>query len=147
MEATVLTRAFESFQVGQEASLTRTITAEEIEAFCALSGDINPLHRDDAFAMRRGFKSRVAHGALLNAYVSQVIGTQLPGLDCLLQSLNMRYVKPVYGGMAIVTNVRIAHISEAVRSLVLEVEIVDRDCGEIVAKGKAQAGLTQESAS
>ena len=35
-------------QVGQQASLTRAVTRQDIELFTAISGDRNPLHYDEA---------------------------------------------------------------------------------------------------
>ena len=39
-------------KVGYSDSVTRTITAKDVETFASLSGDQNPLHMDDEFAAR-----------------------------------------------------------------------------------------------
>jgi acyl dehydratase len=54
----------EEFHVGNrfESREPRTVTKEDIEEFANLTGDMNPLHLDDAFARSRKFNGRIAHG-------------------------------------------------------------------------------------
>ena len=76
------------------AILTRrwTISEEMSAAFVRCSGDVNPIHADDAYARARGYCGRLMHGALLNALLSGFVGTGLPVKDtlCLMQKLNYR---------------------------------------------------------
>src|SRR3546814_20772889 len=43
-------RTFDEISIGEEASLSRTLTSRDIELFAAMSGDVNPAHVDEAFA-------------------------------------------------------------------------------------------------
>ena len=43
----------------------RVVSAADIDAFCDLSGDRNPLHTDDEYARGAGFAGRIAHGLLV----------------------------------------------------------------------------------
>lgn len=43
----------------------RVVSAADIDAFCDLSGDRNPLHTDDEYARGTGFAGRIAHGLLV----------------------------------------------------------------------------------
>lgn len=57
---------FEDFQVGMELTTpVRTITADDIAAFCALTGDANAVHVDAAYAAASPFGGIVAHGPLV----------------------------------------------------------------------------------
>lgn len=59
-------RYFEEFAIGERVEApSRPITAAEIQAFAALTGDVNRLHLDDDFARANGFRERIAHGALV----------------------------------------------------------------------------------
>ena len=60
---------------GQATSFRTTIDRASVETFAALTGDINPLHMDDGFAVGHGFERRVVHGALLGGYVSRLVGS------------------------------------------------------------------------
>lgn len=50
-------------EAGESAEYTRTIRAEDIAAFAALSGDDDPVHTDPDFAARTAFGRPIAHGA------------------------------------------------------------------------------------
>ena len=55
---------FEDLKVGDEASLSNTVTEATINAFAEVSGDKNPVHVDAAYAESTMFKGRIAHGML-----------------------------------------------------------------------------------
>ena len=90
--------AFEDLSPGVSADISWTAEVAEIESFANLSGDRNPLHMDGAYARERGFADRVAHGFLLGAKVSALIGMFLPGRRCLLVEESLNFPNPVYPG-------------------------------------------------
>ena len=56
---------FEDFVEGRSfESAARMVTAADMAAFAALSGDDNAIHRDPAAAQAAGFRAPIAHGAL-----------------------------------------------------------------------------------
>jgi acyl dehydratase len=57
-------RTFDEIQVGESASLTRTLTPEEIKLFAVMSGDVNPTHVDEEYARSDKFHKIIAHGML-----------------------------------------------------------------------------------
>ena len=65
--------------VGTRASLTRTFTAADVEAFAELSGDRNPLHFDSGFSKRTVFGRLIVHGGLPTALFNALVAEQLPG--------------------------------------------------------------------
>lgn len=95
------------FRVGASASLTRTITDEDIRTFARISGDANPLHLDDAFAGATRFGRRVAHGFLVASLVSAVLGTKLPGPGAIYLDQRLRFLKPVFPGDTITARVEV----------------------------------------
>ena len=46
-------RTFDELSIGDEASLSRTLTWRDIELSAAMSGDVNPAHVDAEFAKKR----------------------------------------------------------------------------------------------
>ena len=70
---------FEDLAVGMEASFSKKISNDDVLTFAGLSGDINPVHLDDAYAAGTMFKQRIAHGILTASLLSTVLGTKLPG--------------------------------------------------------------------
>ena len=132
----------EDIAVGAFASFEQRIEAADIDAFARLTGDVSPLHMDAAFARSRGFRDRVVHGVLLAGYVSRLFGVHLPGRDCLLQSLNLKWLQPVCAGDAVRFTATVAQISAPARAMMAEVTVENAETGEMVAKGKVQAGFT-----
>ena len=54
---------FDEFLVGQSfETLGRTITEADVNDFAALTGDRNPLHVDEEFAVQSRWGTRIAHG-------------------------------------------------------------------------------------
>lgn len=86
---------FEDLSVGQSESLTKTVTAQMVEAFAELSGDNNPLHLDADYAASTRFKERIAHGALSTSFISAVLGTLLPGVGAVFVGQSVRFLAPV----------------------------------------------------
>lgn len=86
---------FEDLALDQSAEIARTVTATEVEAFAAVSGDTNPLHLDDDYARGTAFGQRIAHGMLAGAYISAVLGTRLPGPGAVYVSQSLRFRRPV----------------------------------------------------
>lgn len=74
------------------------VCTSDLDAFAALSGDINPLHVDSQFARVRGFPDRVGHGFLLGAKISAFVGTVMPGRDCLLLEAKLSWPAPYLAG-------------------------------------------------
>ena len=89
---------FEDLAVGMSAEYRRVISDEAMRLFADLTGDINPLHFDDAFAEQSLFRGRVVHGMCTAALISTVIGTRLPGPGCIYLSQSLRFTAPVRPG-------------------------------------------------
>ncbi len=106
MEATRLEPAVPC-RVGASASLTRTITEEDIRAFAQVSGDTNPVHLDEAFAGTTRFGRRIAHGFLVASLISAVLGTQLPGPGAIYLDQQLRFLKPVFPGDTVTARVEV----------------------------------------
>ena len=69
----------EDLTVGKFSERMHTVEEADIEAFAAVSGDRNPVHLDEVYASATQFKGRIAHGMLSAAYISAVLGMDLPG--------------------------------------------------------------------
>jgi len=101
---------FEDLSVGQEASLSNTVTESVINAFADVSGDHNPVHVDADYAAGTMFKERIAHGMLSAAYISAVFGMKLPGPGAIYISQTLNFKAPVRIGATVVTTVRVAEL-------------------------------------
>ncbi|WP_334151024.1 MaoC family dehydratase [Hyphomicrobium sp.] len=127
---------FEDLAVGQEASLSNTVTEAAITAFADISGDRNPVHVDAAYAATTLFKERIAHGMLSAAYISAVFGMKLPGPGAIYVSQTLAFKGPVKIGDTVVATVKIIELlPEKKRARFETVCTVD---GKAVLTGEAQ---------
>ena len=85
----------EDLKPGMSESFTKTVTERDIELFGEVSGDVNPVHFDEAFARGTVFKGRIAHGVLSASYISTVLGMKMPGPGTIFMSLTTRFKAPV----------------------------------------------------
>ena len=113
------------------------ITEELLNKFGDLAGDYNPLHVNETYAKKRGFKDRVAYGNILGLLVSQLVGMHLWSEEVMLVSQKINFKKPVYPGDVIELTGTIALKSAAVNIIELSLSF-SNDAGEIVASGKCQ---------
>jgi acyl dehydratase len=65
--------------VGARATWTRTISADDVEAFARYSGDRNPLHFDRDFAAATRAGQLIVHGGLTTALFNALVAQELPG--------------------------------------------------------------------
>ena len=80
----------------REASFEVDVGAEQLRAFAELSGDWNPLHTDVAYAATTSYGRPVLHGAFSAALVSRMAGMHIPGEDCLLHGMQLRFLQPMF---------------------------------------------------
>ena len=134
---------FEKIQAGDEANCHKTISAEDVENFARLSGDMNPLHMDENFALRTKFQRRVVHGVLLASYVSALVGMYCPGPGALWSQQNFRWLSPVFIGDRIHIKLRVAHKSIGSRTLTIEVKGMNQD-GKVIMEGEGVVSVLEE---
>ena len=126
---------FEDLSVGQEASLSKTVSEADIVAFAEISGDKNPVHIDAQYAAGAMFKERIAHGMLSAAYISAVFGMKLPGPGAIYISQTLNFKAPVKIGDTVVTTVKVIElIAEKKRA---RFETVCSVNGKAVVQGEA----------
>ncbi len=103
---------FEDLTIGQSAETMKIVGAADVEAFAAVSGDTNPVHLDEAYAMTTPFQGRIAHGMLSGAYISAMLGTKLPGPGAIYLTQSLRFRRPVKIGDPVVTRVTVQALDE-----------------------------------
>jgi acyl dehydratase len=130
-------RTFNEVRVGDTCSIQRTITKKDILLLAQLSGDVNPIHVDEAFARENMYGKVVAHGIWVNAVVSTLIGTKLPGPGTIFLSQNLTYRRPICldDTITAIATVRARH--RIGRHLTLDVRVINQS-NEDVADGSME---------
>lgn len=110
-----------------EATFQVVVTDADAQAFARLSGDWNPLHTDADHAARTPFRHPVLHGAFSAALISRLAGMHLPGRDCLLHTLRLRFVAPIRPPASLIVAGRTVAESHGVGRV--EATVADADTG------------------
>ena len=102
----------ERLHVGQAAQQIRVVEAQDLAAFADVSGDRNPLHMDEQYALASPFRGRVAHGMLLGAWISALLGDALPGPGAIYVSQSLAFRRPVRIGDEVTVRVEVAEVDQ-----------------------------------
>ena len=127
---------FDELQIGQSARLSRTLSQEDIAAFAAVSGDVNPAHVDADYAGRTLFKGVVAHGMWGAALISRLLGTRLPGPGTIYLAQTLRFLKPVRIGDELRVTATVTAKEAGKKHVILNCDIKNQT-GAVVLTGTA----------
>lgn len=125
-----------SFQLGDKASRTRTISDDMIRTFANLTGDCNPIHLDDAYATTTRFGRRIAHGMIGAGLISATIANDLPGPGSVYLSQTLQFKAPVFPGDTITATVEVRAIRPDKPIITLTTVCTNQD-GTPVLEGEA----------
>ncbi|MGD9571643.1 MAG: MaoC family dehydratase [Thermoleophilia bacterium] len=128
-------RTIDQLAVGDSASVERSFSQDDIDAFARISGDDNPAHVDAAWAEASIFGGRVAHGVLTAGLVSAVLGTKLPGPGTIYMSQSLKWLAPVKPGDVLTATATVAQIIPDKNRVVLETVV--RRGEDVVLSGEA----------
>jgi len=137
MSAFIENRTYDEIQIGESATLTRSIRREDVQLFATLSGDFNPAHLDDEYAKAGMFGEVIAHGMLGGALISTVLGTQLPGLGTIYVDQQLRFTRPVKLGDALTVTLTVKEKSDEKKRVILDCLVANQD-GKAVIRGVAE---------
>ena len=130
----------DDFKPGQHVTFTKTFTEEDVRRFIEITGDVNPLHVDDAFAAQTQFGKRVLHGMLTASILSTMVGTLLPGTGAIYRSQTIRFLKPVHIGETVTAHFVVRSVDRQRHRLEIE-SWIENASGERVLDGMCEAGL------
>lgn len=71
------------------------VAEQDAQRFAELSGDWNPLHTDPGYAKKTEYRRPILHGAFSAGLLSRMAGMHLPGRDCLLYGIKLKFVAPI----------------------------------------------------
>jgi len=123
-------RAIEGVRIGDEFTITRTFTEEDVLQFGDVSRDYNPVHYDGRFAEARGVPGKICHGLLVASLITEIGGQ----LGLLAVRMDLTFKRPVYMG-------------DTVRCTLTITDMDETGLAEVRATCRNQAGVTVLEAS
>lgn len=99
-------------RVGDTASLTRVVEADDILRFTEISGDRNPLHYDAEAAGRTRMGGIVVQGGVTSAILNAVVAERLPGPGTVFLETRWRFLAPTRPGDTITGEVEVTSVRD-----------------------------------
>lgn len=121
-----------------ESEFEVDVTEDDARRFAELSGDWNPLHTDPAYASETSYRRTILHGAFSAGLLSRMAGMHIPGQDCLLHGIKLKFVAPILPPARL--RVRGSLIRERGDGGVVEVTISDSTSGAHYVDGSYEFG-------
>lgn len=125
-------------KIGDQASVTKTVTETDVYLFAGITGDLNPAHIDEVSAGQSRFGGRIAHGVLGAGFISAVLGMKLPGPGTIYLGQELKFTRPVYIGDTITATCTVNEI-KAEKNIVKLETVCTNQSGEVVITGTATA--------
>lgn len=130
-------KVYDELTPGDEASLDRLCTAEDLMVFANVSGNMNPMHLADYDGDGDGVNEAFAPASWIASLVSAVIGNILPGPGALFRSQNFRFHERAQAGDELRAHVQVTGKTEdtGVRIWARVTRIAD---GALIMDGEAE---------
>jgi acyl dehydratase/NAD(P)-dependent dehydrogenase (short-subunit alcohol dehydrogenase family) len=122
-----------------EAKFEVAVTVDDCQRFAELSGDWNPLHTDAVHASASVYGRQVLHGAFSAGLISKLAGMYLPGRDCLLYGLKLRFIVPILPPSNLIVSGRVISMSDEVGRV--DATIIDKTSGIVYVAASYDFGL------
>ncbi|MFC1856830.1 MaoC family dehydratase [Thermodesulfobacteriota bacterium] len=132
----MLGKTIDEIKVGDTAQFSKTIAESDVYLFAGITGDFNPAHMDEEYAKNTFFKTRIAHGILTVGFISNILGTKLPGPGTIYISQEVKFLAPVRIGDTITAKAEVVEIIAEKNRLRLRTFCTNQE-GTIVLDGEA----------
>jgi acyl dehydratase len=137
--------AFADIVEGAHFTYDYELTSDVYKKFLEAFSDTNPLHVDPEYAKALGFPAPVAHGGILNGFLSHFVGMHFPGKTAMLLSTDLYFLKPNFVGDSLTFRVVVAQKMESHKVLVLQLVVENNTRKMTTAKGKIQVKMAEST--
>jgi 3-hydroxybutyryl-CoA dehydratase len=127
--------AMAALTIGKTVAVRKTVGETDVYLFAGISGDFSPNHVDEEYMKTTRYGRRIAHGALMVAYMSQASTRMCAGLPGTIVSYGydrIRFPGAVFIGDTVTVTYEIVERDEAARKSFAKV-IVTNQRDEVVA--------------
>lgn len=134
----------EMLKVGERGEYSKHILESDVVQFAKLTGDNNPIHLNEEFAVRTRYGKRIIHGVYVLGLVSTVIGTIMPGIGTIYMAQEVKFCAPAFLGDTLKATVIVDSIVDEVKNIVKLKTEVSNQKGEMVLQGFATVKIPKE---
>lgn len=130
-------------KIGDKFTLEFSFTQNQVNDFCKISGDFNPLHWDEEFAASTPFKRPIIHGALVSSVFSKVMGMDFPGKGSIYLKQISEFKRPLYVGQSYNAVFEIESINESKHTAEIKTQVFELERGKLMVDGLASVMNTE----
>lgn len=134
---------YDEIFVGLTKNFSVVVTEEMQSMFLNLCGDINPLHNDNLYAKSKGFNGKVVYGMLISSFYSTLVGTHLPGKNCLFQEAEIKFHNPVLINDILDITGECIKKNDTVKQIIIKARIRNQN-KKLVSSAKLKVGILDE---
>ena len=117
---------YDELTIGQNARQVRTLALADIQAFAAMSSDLNPTHIDAAYANSSLMHGLTAHGMWGGMLISSLLGTVLPGPGTVYAEQILHFLLPVGVGDTLTVTLTVLAKEATKQRVTLDCKIVNQ---------------------
>ena len=127
--------AMAQLEVGRRVAVRKTVGETDVYLFAGISGDFSPNHVDEEYMKATRYGRRIAHGALMVAYMSQAstkMCQSLPGTVVSYGYDRIRFPNAGFFGDTVAVDYQIESLDVPARKATSRVTVTNQR-GEVVA--------------
>jgi UDP-4-amino-4,6-dideoxy-N-acetyl-beta-L-altrosamine N-acetyltransferase len=133
----------ELYKLGSNRDFEAFFSEADTDLFSKITGDLNPIHFDDEYAGKYGFRCRILHGAMLLSHLSKTLAQDFPGPGTIIMEKNSKFIRPVYAGDKL--TLRISVLSVIGNRLTLGFQFLRKTTMEVCVVGECKVLVSNRS--
>ncbi len=123
-------------EIGQAATIEKTLDKQTVEAFASVSEDYNPIHLDEDFAKTTQFERPIVHGMLASSLISGLLASKVPGAGSIYLGQSLKFVRPIFVGETVTAKVEVTRVRDDKPIAVISTQVLNAN-GEVAVDGEA----------
>lgn len=123
-------------EIGQTATIKKTLDKQTVEAFASVSEDYNPIHLDEDFAKTTQFERPIVHGMLASSLISGLLASKVPGAGSIYLGQSLKFVRPIFVGETVTAKVEVTSVRDDKPIAVISTQVLNAN-GEVAVDGEA----------
>jgi acyl dehydratase len=123
-------------EIGQTATIEKTLDKQTVVAFASVSEDYNPIHLDEDFAKTTQFERPIVHGMLASSLISGLLASKVPGAGSIYLGQYLKFLRPIFVGETVTAKVEVTSVREDKPIAVISTQVLNAN-GEVAVDGEA----------
>ena len=124
-------------ETGQEFRHKFSYTQQDVNDYARVSGDVNPLHVDEAAGKASMFGRCIIHGYLGASVFTKLFGTTIYADGNIYMMQNLKFLKPMFTGNEYEAVVTVKEIFADKNRILYTTEVFDASTGDKTITGEA----------